>query len=302
MPQAPCAALGPPGAYHIPLRGATPGPIAGAFARTYPSLVKRLLLIAPAGLHVDKPVIARVAELPLFGEAAMHLFGKHALSAHLHDAFTRPEAPEVKKEIEVRAGDCRLPLYRPLSVGLPGCALLPQPADSLGRASLSPCVGSQAAQRFNDRLADEHPSRFASLLSTMRNFPLGGAQDMYADLGTKDVPTLVVWGKQDIVVATANRWDSPLPPPRPPRPQDMAPVRVWPQCWEGGMLGATYPTSCLTAPPPLSPAPRSKLLAELLPHASFAFYDNCGHVPMVEAREAFTHHFVAFARDGSAPQ
>lgn len=54
-------------------------------------------------------------------------------------------------------------------------------------------------------MADGHPGFFPSLLSTMRHFPLGGAAEEYADLGASDIPTLVVWGKQDQVVPTANR-------------------------------------------------------------------------------------------------
>lgn len=46
----------------------------------------------------------------------------------------------------------------------------------------------------------------------------------------------------------------------------------------------------------------SQLLAELLPHAAFAYYDQCGHVPLVEAAEAFMGDLLAFARDGAVPQ
>lgn len=100
---------GHPGLTPQPPARRPPGPIAGTFARTYPSRVRRLLLVAPAGLRVHKPLLGRLAEQPLVGEVALPLLGKGVLSSHLNAAFFRPDAPGVKEEIEVCAENRRPP-------------------------------------------------------------------------------------------------------------------------------------------------------------------------------------------------
>jgi len=43
-----------------------------------------------------------------------------------------------------------------------------------------------------------------SIISTLRNYPLGTMHDIYESVGTKKIPTLLFWGKEDLVIPFEN--------------------------------------------------------------------------------------------------
>jgi len=43
-----------------------------------------------------------------------------------------------------------------------------------------------------------------SILSTLRNYPVGSMYEIYESVGTKNIPTLLLWGKEDLIIPFKN--------------------------------------------------------------------------------------------------
>jgi pimeloyl-ACP methyl ester carboxylesterase len=66
------------------------GPIALTFAHRHPGLVRKLVLIDPAGMPMERPPILKLLQLPLIGEWLMNRYGDKMLLAGLADDFYEP--------------------------------------------------------------------------------------------------------------------------------------------------------------------------------------------------------------------
>jgi pimeloyl-ACP methyl ester carboxylesterase len=67
------------------------GMLAAAYAAEQPGAVKRLILIAPAGLDVTLPAAARIGMLPFFGEFLISLAGRRIVINSLTSGLSRRE-------------------------------------------------------------------------------------------------------------------------------------------------------------------------------------------------------------------
>jgi pimeloyl-ACP methyl ester carboxylesterase len=67
------------------------GPIALVFADRHPGLVRKLVLIDPAGMPQERPPILKFLQLPLIGEWLMNRYGDRMLLAGLTDDFYEPQ-------------------------------------------------------------------------------------------------------------------------------------------------------------------------------------------------------------------
>ncbi len=69
------------------------GAIAVVFASRHPEEIRRLALLAPAGLPQKQPLVARLVRLPVIGELVMDWFGSRVLVSGLKDDFHQPGGP-----------------------------------------------------------------------------------------------------------------------------------------------------------------------------------------------------------------
>ncbi|MFC1705226.1 alpha/beta fold hydrolase [Planctomycetota bacterium] len=68
------------------------GAVVIGFADRHPNRVRRLALIAPAGVPRRMPLLARLARVPRVGEIAMRLAGRHITAMGVRRSFRRPSA------------------------------------------------------------------------------------------------------------------------------------------------------------------------------------------------------------------
>lgn len=66
------------------------GLIVPLFAAQYPGLVRRIALIAPAGVGMKKPLLARLVTMPQLGEFIVDKFGEAFLQAGIPKMFCNP--------------------------------------------------------------------------------------------------------------------------------------------------------------------------------------------------------------------
>jgi pimeloyl-ACP methyl ester carboxylesterase len=70
------------------------GAIAVVFVDRHPELVRRLCLISPAGLPMERSLTARLVEIPVLGELVMSLWGSQVLISGLRDDFHEEDGME----------------------------------------------------------------------------------------------------------------------------------------------------------------------------------------------------------------
>lgn len=76
------------------------GAIAAEFARRYPFLVSRLILLAPAGLPVPIPWTARLIQSPVIGGAIFNMGAQQAMLSHVERGYYQPDSPAVHEHKE----------------------------------------------------------------------------------------------------------------------------------------------------------------------------------------------------------
>jgi pimeloyl-ACP methyl ester carboxylesterase len=77
------------------------GAIAAKFTYLYPSLVKRLVLLAPAGLPTPIPLAAQVGSLPLIGELLFARLAPGSLSAFARNTMVTVSEQELQSHMYV---------------------------------------------------------------------------------------------------------------------------------------------------------------------------------------------------------
>lgn len=70
------------------------GAIAVVFVDRHPELVRRLCLISPTGLPMERSLTARLVEIPVLGELVMSLWGSQMLISGLRDDFHEEDGME----------------------------------------------------------------------------------------------------------------------------------------------------------------------------------------------------------------
>jgi len=79
------------------------GPIVLVFADRHPELVRKLVLISPAGMPMERPPILKLLQLPLIGEWLMNRYGDKMLLAGLADDFYEPQRfPDYAEKYKVQ--------------------------------------------------------------------------------------------------------------------------------------------------------------------------------------------------------
>ncbi|KAI8885052.1 alpha/beta-hydrolase [Backusella circina FSU 941] len=145
------------------------GGIVTSFTSYYPEMVKRLVLLAPAGLMEpeDVPLYGKIARLPIVRNIIIHPYFRPVALAAV-EKFTR---------------DARTS------------------STTSGQASdISVTVGNIAVYQFSN-----HPGFFRAFLGSVVDYPLAGLNERYAKVGTQsERPVLLVWGDKDITVYYSN--------------------------------------------------------------------------------------------------
>ena len=76
------------------------GAVAVVFADRHPKRVRRLVLIAPAGLPHELPLLGRLAQMPVVGDWMMTLFGRQVVLQFLEDSLSdRALASRVERSV-----------------------------------------------------------------------------------------------------------------------------------------------------------------------------------------------------------
>ena len=136
------------------------GAVAGHFSQSYPSSVKTLTLIAPAGFMTaekeQQQASNRFAIMPLVGEWLGHMFVKKML---------------VSDVTEAKMANLNDPL-------------------AISKTDFVQQVGRQLAYK----------GYVESLMSTLRHFNMFNAQEAFAAVGERGIPTLAIWGTDDSTV------------------------------------------------------------------------------------------------------
>uniref|UniRef100_A0A7S2TPD5 AB hydrolase-1 domain-containing protein n=1 Tax=Lotharella oceanica TaxID=641309 RepID=A0A7S2TPD5_9EUKA len=70
------------------------GPISAGFALEFPHMVKKLVLINPAGIRVPMPLEGHIVKLPLLGDTLFQLAGRSLLEMQVSKGFVDGEAME----------------------------------------------------------------------------------------------------------------------------------------------------------------------------------------------------------------
>jgi pimeloyl-ACP methyl ester carboxylesterase len=140
------------------------GGIVTSFTAFYPEMVKRLVLLAPAGLMGpdDVPLYGKIAKLPIIRNIIVHPYFKPVAQAAI-EKFARDA-----KTTSISSGQ---------------------------ENDITVTVGNIAVYQFK-----HHPGIFRAFLGTVVNYPLGGLNKRYEQVGTQpERPVLLVWGDKDIV-------------------------------------------------------------------------------------------------------
>lgn len=69
------------------------GAVAARFTELHASLVKKLVLVCPAGLHKDLPFVARMVRMPGVGEMLLSLASKNTIRKNAEKAYADPSHP-----------------------------------------------------------------------------------------------------------------------------------------------------------------------------------------------------------------
>ena len=79
------------------------GAVSTGFVAAYPQLVRSLSLVAPAGMPVHRPLLARLATLPVLGDALMPVLGERTLLKHIDSAYVPPMDAEARAKADRQA-------------------------------------------------------------------------------------------------------------------------------------------------------------------------------------------------------
>lgn len=166
--------------------------MATRFAELHPALVKKLVLVCPAGVHSDLPMLAKLVRVPGLGEMLLSLASKKDIRKNAEKAYADPNHP-----------GCRAHVDRTLARG---DVLQQQHPGMKDWIRINEIIGDSSLRRrpvflFPNRFSTGHVS---SLLNTVRNFNFGALANAFAALSKRADSVWVLWGEQDVVVPYAN--------------------------------------------------------------------------------------------------
>lgn len=124
------------------------------FSVLYPKLVERIVFIGPAGFPIRIPLLAKLRDAPLLGDALFYFFGNSTILRQNKKYF------------------------------------------------VSDSVWDQYKKYYKDQLSIKGSTH--SMLSTMRHSPVTDNIDNYRVLGLLNIPTWVIWGKEDVTFPYKN--------------------------------------------------------------------------------------------------
>eukprot|EP00043_Microstomoeca_roanoka_P016905 m.175002 g.175002 ORF g.175002 m.175002 type:complete len:307 (+) comp16544_c0_seq6:212-1132(+) len=73
------------------------GAIVAEFAQRHTSIVKKLIMLAPAGLPLPVPFTAKLVQSPIVGTALFHMAARKTLARHIDRSYFDPRAPEIRE-------------------------------------------------------------------------------------------------------------------------------------------------------------------------------------------------------------
>jgi len=133
------------------------GIIASKFLETYPDKVKKMVLVAPAGLPVIKPLIANILYIPIICEYLLWLKGRALLTTTVCKEFNLDDETKVKEETLLLDDVLAVKLYQ----------------------------------------VDHNPNYLRVLLSILQNFPFDNFTTTYREVGRLKTLILLIMGEKD---------------------------------------------------------------------------------------------------------
>ena len=89
-----------------PLRLFPGGAIAAKFATVYPSVVERLVLMAPAGLPLPVPILGQLGSLPVIGELLFAKLARPSLHAFVRETTLSKAPKDIQETMYARMTQC----------------------------------------------------------------------------------------------------------------------------------------------------------------------------------------------------